>query len=246
MTLNGVGSKTASVSQQGDPAANPRPARTGRGPTERGAAPRCSRASGGRWVHQGGRALKAPRASTAAAAAPRPRSARMPRAPLLRLLLAVSAAAAVAGEPGTALPPTTGDATLAIVLDVTGSMWDDLMQVMHGASRILERSLSRGSQAIGNYALVPFRDPGSVPPRPRRRPPRPGPAPWRGALSRPHCAPGALDARRLHRGPAGAPSRRLHSARARAPGAGLAAAGSFPREPALPFSRASRLASSGQ
>uniref|UniRef100_A0A8C0DZX9 Hemicentin-2 n=1 Tax=Balaenoptera musculus TaxID=9771 RepID=A0A8C0DZX9_BALMU len=83
----------------------------------------------------------------------------MPRAPLLRLLLAVSAAAAVAGEPGTALPPTTGDATLAIVLDVTGSMWDDLMQVMHGASRILERSLSRGSQAIGNYALVPFRDP---------------------------------------------------------------------------------------
>ncbi|XP_065735248.1 hemicentin-2 [Phocoena phocoena] len=83
----------------------------------------------------------------------------MPRAPLLRLLLAVSAAAAVAGEPGTALPPTTGDATLAIVLDVTGSMWDDLMQVMHGASRILEHSLSRGSQAIGNYALVPFRDP---------------------------------------------------------------------------------------
>ncbi|XP_028353185.1 hemicentin-2 [Physeter macrocephalus] len=84
----------------------------------------------------------------------------MPRAPLLRLLLAVSAAAAVVGEPGTALPPTTGDATLAIVLDVTGSMWDDLMQVMHGASRILESSLSHGSRAIGNYALVPFRDPG--------------------------------------------------------------------------------------
>lgn len=99
----------------------------------------------------------------------------------MRLLLAVSAAAAVAGEPGTALPPTTGDATLAIVLDVTGSMWDDLMQVMHGASRILEHSLSRGSQAIGNYALVPFRDPGSDPPSPRR-PPRP----WPGVLAR--CA----------------------------------------------------------
>ncbi|XP_057580791.1 hemicentin-2 [Hippopotamus amphibius kiboko] len=83
----------------------------------------------------------------------------MPRAPLLRLLLAVSAAAAVAGEPGTKLPPTTGAATLAIVFDVTGSMWDDLMQVMDGASRILERSLSRGSQAIANYALVPFHDP---------------------------------------------------------------------------------------
>ncbi|XP_035878268.1 hemicentin-2 [Phyllostomus discolor] len=81
----------------------------------------------------------------------------MPWAPLLRLLLAVSAAAA--GSPGTELPPTTGDATLAIVFDVTGSMWDDLMQVMDGASRILERSLSHHSRAIANYALVPFHDP---------------------------------------------------------------------------------------
>lgn len=144
-----------------------------------------------------------------------------PRAPLLRLLLAVSAAAAaVVGEPGTALPPTTGGATLAIVFDVTGSMWDDLMQVMDGASRILEHSLSRGSRVIANYALVPFHDPGSAP---RAL----GLAPWRRELTRRLCARGALNARRLHRGPAGAPSPHVRSA----PGAGLAAAASSPTPP---------------
>ncbi|KAM6184061.1 hemicentin-2 [Erethizon dorsatum] len=84
----------------------------------------------------------------------------MPGAQLLWLLVAVvSEAAAVAGEPGTALPRTTGDATLAFVFDVTGSMWDDLMQVIDGASRILERTLSSRSQAVASYALVPFHDP---------------------------------------------------------------------------------------
>ncbi|KAM9370790.1 LOW QUALITY PROTEIN: hemicentin-2 [Phaethornis superciliosus] len=69
----------------------------------------------------------------------------------LWLLLASS----LASEP----PPGTGGTTLAFVFDVTGSMYDDLVQVMDGASRILERTLSRSTKPISNYALVPFHDP---------------------------------------------------------------------------------------
>ncbi|KAK2535403.1 Hmcn2 [Columba guinea] len=38
-------------------------------------------------------------------------------------------------------------------------MYDDLVQVMDGASRILERTLSRSTKPISNYVLVPFHDP---------------------------------------------------------------------------------------
>jgi len=56
-----------------------------------------------------------------------------------------------------------GAASLAFVFDITGSMYDDLVQVIEGAAKILATTLARREKPLYNYILVPFHDPGEFP-----------------------------------------------------------------------------------
>lgn len=53
-----------------------------------------------------------------------------------------------------------GASSLVFVFDTTGSMYDDLIQVRAGASKILSTTLDRKVKPLYNYVLIPFHDPG--------------------------------------------------------------------------------------
>lgn len=56
--------------------------------------------------------------------------------------------------------PPLGTSSVTFVFDVTGSMHDDLLQVIQGATHIYNATLRR-ENSIYDYILIPFADPGN-------------------------------------------------------------------------------------
>ncbi|VDO99109.1 unnamed protein product [Heligmosomoides polygyrus] len=54
---------------------------------------------------------------------------------------------------------TTGKSSLTFVFDITGSMFDDLLQVREGAKKIFQTVTQQREKLIYNYIMVPFHDP---------------------------------------------------------------------------------------
>ncbi|CAI4229355.1 unnamed protein product [Auanema sp. JU1783] len=54
---------------------------------------------------------------------------------------------------------TAGKSSLTFVFDITGSMFDDLVQVREGARKIFQTVMAQREKLIYNYIMVPFHDP---------------------------------------------------------------------------------------
>lgn len=82
--------------------------------------------------------------------------------PLFACLLVAVSSGQDTGFEGTKEEIPVGASTLAFVFDVTGSVSDDLVQVIEEASKILEMLQSKTKGLLYNYALVPFHDQGKT------------------------------------------------------------------------------------
>ncbi|XP_033761247.1 hemicentin-1-like [Pecten maximus] len=77
----------------------------------------------------------------------------------LLAILSIISVHDVNSQPVTRGQVPNGAASLAFVFDITGSMYDDLVQVIVGAENILKETQKRREKPLYDYVLVPFHDP---------------------------------------------------------------------------------------